>query len=170
MTKIRGALPEPLLVVTSYHNQINTKPKRKHIRASWWWVCIYSSPNRIIPSSRRTEGGSFPADDPRPRVAVPDPVVCFRLRLHVVQRPPVHLLLFILSALMRRESLLDHWESLRIGWCVAQVSYITPLPHTMDECTIFRGETWQENIWRQSTKTRRLHTNPIRYETGYRHS
>lgn len=128
MTKIGGALPEPLLVVTSYHNQISTKPKRKHIRASWWWVCIYSSPNRIIPSSRRTEGGGFPADDPWPRVAVPDPVVCFRLRLHVVQRPPVHLLLFILSALMRRESLLDHWESLRIGWCVAQVSYITPLP------------------------------------------
>lgn len=105
MTKIGGALPEPLLVVTSYHNQISTKAKRKHIRASWWWVCIYLSPNRIIPSSRRTEGGSFPADDPRPRVAVPDPVVCFRLRLHVVQRPPVHLLLFILSALMRRESL-----------------------------------------------------------------
>lgn len=65
-------------------------------------LTLYS--NRIIPSGRRTEGGGFPADDPGPRAAVRHPVVGVRLGLRVVQRPPVPLLLFILSALMRRES------------------------------------------------------------------
>lgn len=130
------------LLAQSHLKITNLKTSAKH-------RCIYPFLHRIIPVSRRTEGGCFPTDDPRPRVAVSRPIICFRLWLHMVQRPPVPLLLFILSHWWGK-SLLDHWKSLRISWCVAQRR---SCPHTMDECTFSTEETYKETKKHMKTST-----------------
>ena len=160
-------------IIGHSHSQTsNCRNKKKNTflteEENVWLVCIYVSLIRIIPPWR-TEGDSLSADDPRPRVAVYHPVVCVRLWLHVVQRPPVPLLLFILSALMRRESLSDHWKSLRISWCVAQ-RHTRPLRWMNVHLQQWRDLTGNKKKKpRRQEHTHRLQT-PIQDETGHRHS
>lgn len=130
----------------------------------FFFLCV----NRLVHAWRRTEG-SLPTDDPWPSVAVYYPVICFRLRLDVVQPLPVSLLLFILSALMRQESSLDHWKSLRISRCVAR-------RHTFSlRWMNVHLKHWRDligNKAKQNTIGRQTHTLqiPIQDETGGRHS
>uniref|UniRef100_A0A3P9J6Y3 Lysophosphatidylglycerol acyltransferase 1 n=1 Tax=Oryzias latipes TaxID=8090 RepID=A0A3P9J6Y3_ORYLA len=133
------------------------------------WIFGYRPPTvthvhyRILSSSRRTEGGAFPADDPGSRVAVQHPDLRFRLWLHVVQRPPVPLLLFILSALMGQTLLLDHWGGLGMSWCVAQL----PFPPTMTECTFAAAERLVRK--RLNNKKQQKWKKPIRSRFNLRH-